>query len=204
MKSIKIKKFIPRYCHSIKSGVGFTLIELLVVISVITLLSSMVFAKVQGARYKAKITAAQASLNNAFLGAVLCIEDGKPLNSDTEDTCDAGSSFFLAPNSDPEVPICQGSVNNWPNISKYGFSYGICVSNILTDQFVLMTSDGNNDIVCAYNFKNSTINNTGRCDIIENGNVGTCQRSEGVSSGKLCNIGQIPSTCPVGESCQSL
>lgn len=164
----------------------------------------MVFAKVQGARYKAKIAAAQASLNNAFLGAVLCIEDGKDLNSDTDSTCDAGSSFFLAPNSNPEVPICAGSLNKWPSISKYGFSYGICVSNILADQFVLMTTDGFNDIVCSYNFKNAIINNTSRCDISQNGNVGTCHKDGVGSSGKLCRVNQDPSVCPLDEICQKL
>ncbi|PCI27494.1 hypothetical protein COB55_05690 [Candidatus Wolfebacteria bacterium] len=54
---------------------GFTLIELLVVISIIGLLSSIVFASLDGARKKARIAKAQTELNQIHLAMELLFDD---------------------------------------------------------------------------------------------------------------------------------
>lgn len=59
---------------------GFTLIELLVVISLIGLLSSIVFASLGGAREKARIARAQSDLKEIVRAIVIAQgEQGKPL-----------------------------------------------------------------------------------------------------------------------------
>lgn len=58
-----------------KNNRGFTLIELLVVISIIGLLSSVVFSSVNSAREKARIARAQADLNQLQLAIEFLYDD---------------------------------------------------------------------------------------------------------------------------------
>jgi prepilin-type N-terminal cleavage/methylation domain-containing protein len=67
--------------HIGQSGKGFTLIELLVVIAIIGLLSSVVMASLNGARLKARNTAALASANEMLKNVVLCDTSGGKLTT---------------------------------------------------------------------------------------------------------------------------
>ncbi len=55
---------------------GFTLIELLVVVSIIGMLSSIVFASLNESRRKGRIATAQGNLRNIFTVWLLCSESG--------------------------------------------------------------------------------------------------------------------------------
>ena len=185
-----------------KNNQGFTLIELLVVISVMTLFSSMIIANVNSARGKAKVTAALSSLDNSFLAAVLCLTDNKPLTGAGagSEECGAGGSFFQAPTGQP---VCDGSTNKWPDIGRYGFSFQICMSDVIQNQFVLLTTNVTQDIICAYNFSNpAVVNNTGRCEVKLHATTGVCtdHGSGGSSSGSLCALGGSQG-CTVGVLC---
>ena len=75
-----------RFEHTYRRG--FTLIELLVVISIISLLSSVVFASVNSARTKARYAKAQAELNEFVKAAVIAQgESGKRLQDITGNAC---------------------------------------------------------------------------------------------------------------------
>ncbi|HEY4508045.1 MAG TPA: type II secretion system protein [Candidatus Paceibacterota bacterium] len=62
--------------YSLNASSGFTLIELLVVISIIGLLSSIVFASLGNARKNARIVSAHGSMRNMLTGVLLCIDGG--------------------------------------------------------------------------------------------------------------------------------
>lgn len=72
----------------IRSATGFTLIELLVVISIISLLSSIVFASLNSARNKARYARAAAELNQFVKTAIIAQgESGKRLQDITGSGC---------------------------------------------------------------------------------------------------------------------
>ena len=99
---------------------GFTLIELLVVISIISLLSSVVFASVNSARAKARTAKARADLNE-FRKAITLLEDdtAQSPNHISPDVCVQDPEVYLdAPAAG--LAATDGSFPNWrgPYMSK--------------------------------------------------------------------------------------
>ena len=87
-----------------KRNKGFTLVELLVVIAIIGILSSVVFASLQGARDRARIAAAQQSLGTLNPSLLSCLNDSLTITAPTEDNngggglnCVGGASYVQLP-----------------------------------------------------------------------------------------------------------
>jgi prepilin-type N-terminal cleavage/methylation domain-containing protein len=88
---------------------GFTLIELLVVIAIIGILSSVVIVSLSNQRTKAKIAAAQSTINSIVPIVVACLDEGKSLGLIT-DVGNGGGT------------ICTGIDATWPALSG-GWTY---------------------------------------------------------------------------------
>jgi prepilin-type N-terminal cleavage/methylation domain-containing protein len=97
---------------------GFTLIELLVVISIISLLSSIVFAALNSARVKGKDAAIKQQLN-AARAQILIAYDADPTNRWTV-VCAAVQVKFLTPVS----AVCQQNL-----VTGYELSAPLNVQN---------------------------------------------------------------------------
>jgi prepilin-type N-terminal cleavage/methylation domain-containing protein len=115
---------------------GFTLVELLVVIAIIGILSSVAVVNLNSARQKAKIAAVKHSLASLGPAIQLCYADNKELTAEYLGPLSCTSGIcYCNDNYPPEAlhPICEGSLNTWPNIGKYGFAYLECDPSVYTD-----------------------------------------------------------------------
>ena len=130
---------------------GFTLLELLVAIVIMGIFATVIINISQSARKQARLTAALSSMENAFLGAILCLESGESINASESGVCDPGSSFWLIT---PETKICDSTDNYWPDLTPYGFSsVGICAADLLANEFILLASSPDWNMIFNYNFK---------------------------------------------------
>ena len=92
---------------------GFTLVELLVVISIISLLSSVVFASVNSARNKAKYARAGQELNQFVQAAIIAQgERGNRLQNITGSGC---SDCVCRGRDDRNIPITDACYTQWIN-----------------------------------------------------------------------------------------
>lgn len=108
---------------------GFTLIELLVVIAIIGLLASMVLASVNVARKKGAQAAAYSQARNTATDIARCMLNDNAnvaLCYTTPSACGGGGGAYpvagkanCGKSSTPD-----SSSGTWPDMSKYGYSYG--------------------------------------------------------------------------------
>ena len=124
-----------RLNFSDKNSRGFTLIELLVVIPIIGLLSSVVFASLNAARVKGRIAAAQGSMKNAQLAAMICLDDNV--------------ATLNAPNTVPPQPVCAGSASTWPTLPSASWSWS--VNNLNSSAFSFSAIGDGKTITCTTN-----------------------------------------------------
>jgi prepilin-type N-terminal cleavage/methylation domain-containing protein len=127
---------------SVRSKRGFTLIELLVVISIIGLLSSIVFASLTGARARARIANVQGSFRTVLTSLVLCRDDGGTIAG--YDTTSKKPTAASA--------LCTGSAlvpaaNVWPTLPA-GWAYG-AMTNETNDNFTFNAAGDSKTITCA-------------------------------------------------------
>ncbi len=130
------------------SNKAFTLVELLVVISIIGVLSSVVFASLSSARTKAK----QAKIIQMMMVvndvAHNCLNGGVALNIPASDALGGGN-------------VCNGDVAVLPNITDTGFRYcgvacGGWTSDISVPRYAISVFDGvNRYIVCGLGYNAS-------------------------------------------------
>ena len=138
--------------------------ELLVIIVIIGIFATAVINVSQAARKQARLTAALNSMENAFVGATLCLESGVSINASETGTCDPGSSFWRIL---PNTPICAGSDNYWPDLTQYGFdSLGICSADLVENEFLLLASSPDWNLICNYNYDSPNYNIKTRCELV--------------------------------------
>lgn len=103
----------------VKMKKAFTLIEMLVVVAIIGILASVIIPSLSASQQKARISAAQAVMNDTLLRATMCLTGGqqKKLNVFTAGTeiCVVGRSVALpklpADWTFSRVEITSGAIN---------------------------------------------------------------------------------------------
>lgn len=109
---------------------AFTLVELLVVIAIIGILSSVAVVNLNSAREKARDAAAKESLSRAISIANLCLDSDGDLNCMGSDC----SGIATVPISGTD--ICNNSsINRWPDIEQYSWTWGVANSNTTNNTF---------------------------------------------------------------------
>ena len=107
---------------------GFTLIELLVVIAIIGILATIVIINIASARGKAVNAHVLADLNTADKNAVICMDQGDKLTTDSYHSglqwgnCDGHGGSCAGGLVSSSDLICSTGTDHWPAINTYGNS----------------------------------------------------------------------------------
>ncbi|PCI27274.1 hypothetical protein COB55_06080 [Candidatus Wolfebacteria bacterium] len=110
---------------------GFTLIELLVVISIIGLLSSIVFASLDGARNKAKVSRVVSDLQQLSLVLALYFDDKDVYPCFDNHWQDYTEAFWSEPYIEwPRLP--WGGTYTWHHHPSVGFTFSISMGELGT------------------------------------------------------------------------
>lgn len=121
---------------------GFTLIELLVVIAIIGILSAVVLSSLTTATSKAKVGATIATLSSVMPDLVICEGDGATITTGVPVTT---------------AVICGSVTDDWPDISKNGFTYGTVTGGSTVGASTAFTAAGNGEtITCQVSTSNCT------------------------------------------------
>lgn len=106
-------------------GESFTLVELLVVISIISLLSSVVFASVNSARVKAKDAVIKSQLSMMRTTAAVAYELTGSFDTVCDDTSDAGrqlrNAFDKSTKGNSETACLASNTSGLLKVFRRGF-----------------------------------------------------------------------------------
>lgn len=135
---------------------GFTLIELLIVIAIIGILASVVLVSLNGAKAKAKRTAALATAKSVMTELEVCAED----DGEATDNVPVGNTTPIC--CDDNGSVCGGFLSDhdqvWPDVAAAtGWSYDTVapVGDLTNEdfQYKLVGPAGETDIICTFSDK---------------------------------------------------